>query len=115
MRTSIIFISMLIASCSSISPVPVNTSEILMIDGMSVLSTGKTISDHVISYSLGKNCSTLRRKTGQNFCEEDDISPPEELYCYDSLGNVNCFKTPEPYGQKKTAVGQVSGKLKRVR
>lgn len=115
LRVGVIIISMLITSCSVISPVPVNTSEILMIDGMSVITTGKTISDHVFSYSSGKNCSTLRRKTGQNFCEEDDISLPEEVYCYNSLGSVNCFEKPVPYGQGKKAVGHISGKSDLIR
>ena len=84
--------------------------ELLGVDGVTVATTGKTISDHIVSYTSGKNCSTVRRSTGQNFCEEDDLSPPEEIYCYNSLGNVNCFATPQPYGQGNSTIDHISGK-----
>jgi hypothetical protein len=80
------------------------------VDGVTVITTGKTISDHIISFATGKNCSTVRKQTGQNYCEEDDLSLPEEIYCYNSLGNVNCFATAQPYGQSSTTVDRVSGK-----
>jgi hypothetical protein len=81
----------------------------MAIDGMTVVTTGKTVSDHVISYASGKNCSTIRRQIGQNFCEEDDLSEPEEIFCYNTLGNVNCFLKPQPFGQGKKTIDHATG------
>ena len=105
----ILFLSVL-GGCAAVTSAPSMTPTMLGIDGVTVVTTGKTISDHIVSYASGKNCSTVRRQTGQNFCEEDDLSTPEEIYCYNSLGNVNCFATPQPYGQGNSTIGHVSGK-----
>ena len=89
--------------------------EILAIDGLAVVTSGKTISDHIVSYGLEKNCSTIRRQTGQNYCEEDDFTTPEEIYCYKSLGSVDCFESPQPYGQKTQTIDHIPGKSNLVR
>jgi hypothetical protein len=103
------FLSILIGGCSLATNAPVNMHGMMAVDGMTVATTGKTISDHFVSYTTGKNCSTVRRQIGQNFCEEDDLSEPEEIYCYKSLGDVNCFATPQPFGQGNKTIGHVSG------
>ena len=110
-----ILFSVWISACSAVTSAPNMMPEVMGIDGMTVVTTGKTLSDHVVSYMSGKNCSTVRRKTGQNFCEEDDLSTPEEIYCYNSLGNVNCFASPQPYGQRSSTIDHVSGKSGLIR
>ncbi|MBT3991638.1 MAG: hypothetical protein HN884_00740 [Rhodospirillaceae bacterium] len=106
----VVFFSIIVGACSAVTSAPTMMPELLGVDGVTVATTGKTISDHIVSYTSGKNCSTVRRSTGQNFCEEDDLSPPEEIYCYNSLGNVNCFATPQPYGQGNSTIDHISGK-----
>ena len=106
----IIILTLFIGACSAVSTAPTMMPQMLGVDGATVITTGKTISDHIVSYATGKNCSTVRRQTGQNFCEEDDLSTPEEIYCYNSLGDVNCFASPQPYGQGGQTVGHTSGK-----
>ena len=101
---------LLTGGCSVASVAPVNMQGMIAVDGMALMTTGKTISDHLASYTSGKNCSTVRRQVGQNFCEEDDLSEPEEIYCYNSLGNVNCFATPQPFGQQNKTIDHISGK-----
>ena len=111
MRASIALLFLIgMGGCSVATSTPGMMPHIMVMDGMTVVTTGKTISDHIVSFASNKNCSTVRRQTGQNFCEEDDVSAPEELYCYNSLGNVNCFASPQPYGQSPTTVGHISGK-----
>ncbi len=111
MRVGVILIfTLIISACSAVSTAPTMMPQMLGVDGATVITTGKTISDHIVSYATGKNCSTVRRQTGQNFCEEDDLSTPEEIYCYNSLGKVNCFASPQPYGQGGQTVGHISGK-----
>ncbi len=102
-------VSALIGGCSVISNSPFNMKGTMAADGVALVTTGKTVSDHIVSFTSGKNCSTVRRQIGQNFCEEDDLSEPEEIYCYDSLGDADCYTTPLPFGQGNKTIGHVSG------
>lgn len=111
MRLNIaLILSILAGGCSFASVAPINMQGMVAADGMALMATGKTISDHLVSYTSGKNCSTVRRQIGQNFCEEDDLSEPEEIYCYNSLGDVNCFETSQPFGQQNKTVDHSSGR-----
>ena len=117
LRIEILFLSfLLVCGCSAISgTAPIGMQQVMIIDGVAVTTTGKTISDHIVSYSSGKNCSSVRKQIGQNFCEEDDLSSPEEIYCYNSLGNVSCYRSPLPFGQGVDPVGHISGKSGLIR
>ncbi|NQU61555.1 MAG: hypothetical protein HQ512_10540 [Rhodospirillales bacterium] len=92
---SIMFMGFL-AGCSAIPGVA-------QIQGLTVVGTDKTIEDHLISYSSGKNCSTIRKERGLSYCEEDEpmIKPP--IYCYKTLARVTCYDRPDPHrgGQRK--------------
>ena len=79
------------------------------LDGAAVLSTGKTISDHIVSFSTGKNCSTVRKNIGQHYCEEDEVGNPDEVFCYNTLGNVTCYASPAPHGETQRHLGQSPG------
>ena len=103
-------VSILIGGCSVVADSPLNMKGMMAADGMALVTTGKTVSDHILSFASGKNCSTVRRQIGQNFCEEDDLSGPEEIYCYNSLGDADCYTTPQPFGQGNKTIDQVSGK-----
>lgn len=67
------------------------------LDGFSLINTGKTIDDHVISLVTGKDCSIVRASQGGPYCV--DIPPPVPQvavtsYCYKSLASVSCFAAP---------------------
>lgn len=72
----------------------------------SVVVTKKTLSDHVISFSRGKNCSSVRLERGQTFCEEDEIHATAPMNCYKTLGGVTCYDRPDPYGDRAKDVGE---------
>lgn len=91
------------ATAPAFFPVP----QALGVDGASVLSTGKTISDHVVSFATGKNCSTVRKNIGQHYCEEDDVIVPDEVFCYNTLGDVSCYALPAPHGENYRHLGQI--------
>ncbi|MEO5375423.1 MAG: hypothetical protein H7840_14320 [Alphaproteobacteria bacterium] len=62
-----------------------------------VINTQKTVLDHVASFATGKDCSTLRSQDGGEYCKEVVRLLPREqktVYCYRSLGGVNCFDRP---------------------
>ena len=88
----------------SFFPVP----QALGVDGASVLSTGKTVGDHIVSFTTGKNCSTVRKNIGQHYCEEDHVEVPEEVFCYNTLGDVSCYALPAPHGENYRHLGQIS-------
>ena len=93
------------ATAPSFFPVP----HALGIAGAAVLSTGKTISDHIVSFSTGKNCSTVRKNIGQHYCEEDEVENLDEVFCYNTLGNVTCYASPAPHGETQRHLGQTPG------
>ena len=64
---------------------------------LSIMGTDKTIADHVISLGSGKNCSTVRRERGLHYCEEDEPQVRPDVYCYNTLARVTCYKQPDPY------------------
>jgi len=59
-----------------------------------VVATDKTLSDHLISFASGKNCSTVRKEQGLYYCEEDEPKGEAQVYCYRTLGGVSCYSRP---------------------
>ena len=64
---------------------------------LSIMGTEKTIADHVVSLSSGKNCSTVRRERGLHYCEEDEPEIKSQVYCYKTLARITCYDRPDPY------------------
>ncbi|MEK7820207.1 MAG: hypothetical protein AAB543_03770 [Pseudomonadota bacterium] len=68
------------------------------VEGATTVVTEKPLSDHFVSFFSGKNCSTIRREKGQAYCEEDEMrSGAPKVYCYRSIGGVNCYDRPDPF------------------
>ena len=85
------------------------------IEGATVVGTGKTISDHIVSFATGKNCSTVRKNTGKHYCEEDEVAVPEEVFCYNTLGEVSCYAEPRPHGEPQSNLGRIPNRMGPVR
>ncbi|MDG4721210.1 MULTISPECIES: hypothetical protein [Thalassospira] len=68
----------------------------LAFDVISIINTDKTLVDHVVSLSTGKDCSTIRKIDGKSYCKKDPV-PETPLYCYRTLAAVSCYRTPDPY------------------
>lgn len=71
---------------------------ITAVEGVSLMGSDKTVVDHVISLSSGKNCSTVRRNQGLTYCVEDMPQIRQNLYCYRDLGGVTCYDHADPHG-----------------
>jgi len=82
--TLVISLTVLAAGCA----------EFLGVEGVSVMATEKTLGDHIVSYSSGKDCSTLRKDRGLTYCKEDEKIPPMNVFCYNTLGEVTCYREP---------------------
>jgi hypothetical protein len=82
------------------------TSGLAQIDMLSVIGTDKTVIDHVISVSSGKNCSSVQLEKGNYFCEEDEPKVIQNIHCYKTLASVTCYDRPDPHkgGYQKVGV-----------
>jgi hypothetical protein len=73
-----------------------------------LINTGKTITDHVLSYAIDEDCSMVNYEKTKHYCHEwPEVTAraEPELYCYKTLAQVECHARPEPYGNKETLVG----------
>jgi hypothetical protein len=75
----------------------------IALDVVSIINTDKTIVDHIVSMSTGRDCSTVRSSMGEPYCKTDPIPEPP-LYCYRTLAAVTCYATPDPYSTGKRTI-----------
>jgi len=71
-------------------------SRLFILDSASVIVTDKTLADHVTSYKLGKDCSTVRTEQGRTYCRDDEPNPIPNQHCYKTLGDVMCYTVADP-------------------
>ena len=73
------------------------------IDVLTVVGTDKTIFDHVVSYSSGKDCSYINVEKGNRYCKEDEPVINPQVYCYRTLARATCYEMPDPFanGQRE--------------
>ena len=65
----------------------------------SFIHTDKFPTDYIGELATGKECDTLAAlKTGAPFCHDPVQVFQRPLYCYRSLGSIECYTTPDPYG-----------------
>lgn len=71
-------------------------ASLYILDTAVVIGTDKTLADHVTSYKLGKDCSTVRAEQGRTYCREDEPNPIVNQHCYQTLGDVVCYSVADP-------------------
>lgn len=78
----------------------------LVVDGVTIMVTDKTVGDHIASIRSGKDCSTVRKERGQTYCVEDEDAAQTKFqgYCYNTLGTVTCYTEPDPRRAEHTLV-----------
>ena len=67
---------------------------------VSVVQTGKTISDHAMSAATGMDCSIGHTLSGDSWClpvANDAPDPAADLVCYRSIAEVTCYKRDNPH------------------
>ena len=75
-------------------------------EGASTLVSGKTMSDHVISLTSGKDCSIVRTEKGLTYCVEDEpVVNQDQYHCYRTLADVTCYSTADPRHTQDTRLG----------
>ena len=103
MRTIITLSALLLLSACAALVTPV-----VAVEGLSAVGTGKPLSDHVVSYYSGKDCSSVRRNTGRSYCEEEELNPTPNVFCYRTLGRVSCYSRPDPHDGNQRQMGDNS-------
>ncbi len=101
MRIAIAVIGLLVLGACT----PLTMPQAATAEAISAVGTGKTLSDHVISLVSGKNCRGVRVKQGLTYCEEDELIPKPDIYCYRTLARVTCYDRPDPYKGRYRIVG----------
>ena len=65
----------------------------------SFIHTDRFPTDYIGELATGKQCDTLSAlKFGTPFCHDPVQVFQRPLYCYRSLGSIECYATPDPYG-----------------
>ncbi len=98
---------LLVAGCGWVGPdgitggmSPPNTGVALAnLEVLSVINTKKTLADHLATWIVGKDCSTVRAQREGAWCVDWPAppSPPQQVYCYQSIARPTCYT--EPYNQ----------------
>jgi len=73
-----------------------------------LINTGKTMSDHAVSFVMDEDCSVVNYEKRGHYCipnPEEVVREEPEMYCYRTLAQVECHTRAEPYGNKETLVG----------
>ena len=85
----------LLGGCETLVPLEAGTA----------VATDKTLSDHIISYASGKDCSSVRRELVLTYCKEDEVFIEPNIFCYKTLGRVTCYDRPDPYQGRQRQIG----------
>lgn len=93
-------------SSSAIPTVGGVTAPLAQFEVVSVVASDKTVGDHIISFTSGKDCSSVRAQLGQYYCKEDEPKDPPKPYCYRTLGNVTCYSASDPYNGQQQPLGR---------
>ncbi|WP_343559702.1 hypothetical protein [Kiloniella sp. b19] len=63
-----------------------------------LITTDKTITDHVVSWAMAEDCSAIEWSKGEEYCVEEgsrnSSGPQPTLYCYRTLGGTTCYDKP---------------------
>ncbi len=62
-------------------------------------NTGKTLSDHAMTYLTSQNCTYRNVLKGTAWCQPLPSDPPEPngQVCYQSLANITCYTAENPF------------------
>jgi hypothetical protein len=69
------------------------------INAVSVVTTDKSIPDHVVGLLTGHDCSVVRYSTGGYYCVRPlpaNSAVETRLFCYNSIGAITCYDEPIP-------------------
>ena len=102
LKTTLLGISLSVAACTPADPAIVSAAATT-----GVVMEDKLPTDYIAEMYTGQDCSQIRKiDDGGPLCRSADYGKVVEqpIYCYSTLGNVNCYTRPDPYGTGQTPV-----------
>lgn len=82
-------------------------AEVIVASASSLITSKKTVPDQLISMASRKDCSVLRRRQGRTYCREDEPNPAPNVYCFSTLGRVECYDKPvDAAGHRREVIGR---------
>ncbi|CAK0758603.1 exported hypothetical protein [Azospirillaceae bacterium] len=71
----------------------------------SLSATKKLPTDHLLSMATGRECSIVTFEQTGHYCPPNITVDRSGVYCYRTLGEVDCHQLPDPYqnGQSQLA------------
>jgi len=90
------------------------TETLLMIGANSVskIKTGKTLPDRFMSSVLDLDCSVGNLSKTGDYCQENPqakIAAP--IYCYQTIGGVDCYDSPDTLDPRQQPVGGMAQQI----
>ncbi len=98
--------TLLLVSSIVLVPTALTGCGIVAVEGASVVMSDKAVSDHIVSWVSGKNCSVVRTEKGLTYCVEDELKITPKVFCYKTLGSVSCYNQPDPRRSPDELMGQ---------
>ena len=62
---------------------------------VTAIDSGKTVTDHVMSYATGDECTFRHSLRGDAWCQpkrNDDDSAQAKTVCYQSIARITCYE-----------------------
>jgi hypothetical protein len=83
-------------------PLP-NPYTVMHFEALSLMTTHKSVVDHVFGWITGKDCSSPRAERGDSWCRDwpDKPTPPPQVYCYSTLARPTCYSQPYTEGNDR--------------
>jgi len=81
-------------------------------DAMTQVASGRSISGNVIHAFTGKDCVPMNIFAGKPMCPEETAAAAKEeapVYCYRTLGQVDCYTEPDPMMSPASRLYRVEG------
>jgi hypothetical protein len=82
-----------IAGCSG------SSIAVMGADAVTQVASGRSISGNVIHAFTGKDCVPMNILAGKPMCPEEETAAAKQeapIYCYRTLGQVDCHSEPDP-------------------
>jgi len=75
----------------------------ILIGATGCTTAAVAVIDEKISQMTDQDCTTVNIMLGENYCRDKNRTiKQEEVYCYRSLGGVDCYRKENPYDTDKS-------------
>ncbi len=89
--------------------IAITIAGILLLSGcVGVGGANRSPVDEAISLYEGKDCSLSRQLRGLTLCREDQVEPVYAGHCFQTLGEVSCYRNSRPFPGGQTQVGDAA-------